>query len=188
MKGTKMKRLFVTIEIPEKIRKRIEKELIAPLDNVKKVPLENLHITLTFIGEANEQNEKEITKVLSQIRFEPFSVLVGGVGQFSERVFWASAESRELYELAEQLSRVLGTDSEFSGHITIARSKDNTNFSKEFAKIRGRKIYETIHVKSFALFQSTLTSTGSIYSKVAEFMHDGSEAKENIKSKKKKSA
>ncbi|MFA6268993.1 MAG: RNA 2',3'-cyclic phosphodiesterase [archaeon] len=164
-----MKRLFVAIELPKKLRETIEKELIEPLNTVKKVPATNLHITLCFLGDANEAGEKEILKRLSQIKFEPFQILIGTIGQFDERVIWLSAEARELYDLAEGVSKTLGTDSEFSGHITIARANDGTDFAKEFSKIKNKRVYQTLKVKNFALFESKLTPEGSVYSKVEDF-------------------
>jgi 2'-5' RNA ligase len=182
-----MKRLFVAVELPKKMRERITKELIETLTNVKKVPTENLHITLCFIGDTNEAGEKEIIKRFSEIKFEPFNVLIGGVGQFDERVIWLSAESRELYSLAEGVSKTVGVDSEFAGHITIARANDTTNFAQEFLRVRNKRICETVQVKKFALFESRLTPSGSIYSKITDFPRDGKDLgkeKENKKSKK----
>jgi len=164
-----MKRLFIAIEIPKKIKEQITTELIKPLENVKKVPQENLHITLCFIGDANEEKEKQIIKALEKTEFKKFNALVGSAGHFNERVFWASVESLELYQLAEQISKTLNTDNEFNGHITIARANDGTDFKKEFTKIRGKKINQTLKVKSFFLIESKPTTEGSVYSKVKEF-------------------
>jgi 2'-5' RNA ligase len=164
-----MKRLFIAIEIPKKLKEQITTELIAPLENVKKVSEENLHITLCFIGDTSEEREKQIIKVLEKIEFKKFNSLVGGVGHFNERVLWLSIESIQLYELAEQISKTLIIDNEFNGHITIARTTDSTDFKKEFTKIRGKKINQTLKVKSFFLIESKPTKEGSIYSKVKEF-------------------
>lgn len=181
-----MKRLFVGIELPKKLRERINKELIEQLSTLKKTPIENLHVTLSFIGEVNEAGEKEITKRLDEINFEKFNVLIGGCGEFDKRVIWVSVEGRELYLLADAVSKTLRTDNEFSGHVTIARMRDETEFEKEYPKIRHKKIYETVEVKKFALFESTLTPNGSIYKKISEF--DGKKettAKVNAKESKK---
>lgn len=164
-----MKRLFVAIEIPKKLRERIFTELSEPLTNVKKTNKDNFHITLCFIGDTNEQGEIEIIKRLEKIEFNEFNILIGRVGQFDEKVIWVSAEAIELHTLAEYVSKSLGVDNEFNGHVTIAKSSQGTDFEKEFAKIKNKRINETIKVKSFFLFESKPSPTGSIYSKVSEF-------------------
>jgi 2'-5' RNA ligase len=164
-----MKRLFVAIEIPKKLKERISKELIEPLGSVRKVTADNLHITLSFIGDASETGEREIIKRLNEIKFDGFNLLLGRVGQFDQRVIWVSAEAVELYSLADNISKTLHTENEFNGHVTIARSNEGTDFEKEFAKIRNKRINETIKVKSFVLFESKPSPTGSIYSKLIEF-------------------
>jgi 2'-5' RNA ligase len=181
-----MKRLFVAIEIPKKIKERIANELIEPLGNAKKVSKDNLHITLCFIGDANEQGEKEIISRLSEIKFDEFNLLVGRVGQFDQRVIWVSAEAVELYTLAENISKTLHSDNEFNGHVTIARSSEGTDFEKEFAKIKNKRINETIKVKSFVLFESKPSSTGSVYSKVIEFKVGKKDKAQNETTTKKK--
>jgi 2'-5' RNA ligase len=164
-----MKRLFIAIEIPKEIKEKISKELITPLGNVKKVNEENLHITLCFLGDTYEQKEKLIIEALNKIEYKKFDVLVGRVGQFNERVIFVSAESIELYSLAERISAALCTDNEFNGHITVARASEGTMFEKEFSLIKNKRINSTIKVKKFVLFESKPSPTGSIYSKVAEF-------------------
>jgi len=91
------------------------------------------------------------------------------VGQFDERVLWVSAEALELHNLADQISKTLHVDNEFNGHITIARTTQGADFDKEFAKIRNKRINQTIKVKSFVLLESKASPTGSVYSKVSEF-------------------
>ena len=61
-----MKRLFVAIDIPKELKEKINSELIQPLGEVKKVQKENLHITLAFIGDASESNEKIIIMPFSR--------------------------------------------------------------------------------------------------------------------------
>jgi len=61
-----MKRLFVAIEVPKKLREKIFADLSEPLLNVNKTIANNLHITLCFIGDVSEQGEVEIVKRLEK--------------------------------------------------------------------------------------------------------------------------
>ena len=164
-----MKRLFVAIEIPTKIKDKIFEEIIKPLNNVKKTDQTNLHITLCFIGDTLEQKEKQIIQALEKVEFKEFNILIGRPGQFNEKVFWVSAESIELYDLAQKISAAICKDNEFNGHITVARSNELTIFEKEFALIKNKKVNSTIKVKKFVLFESKPSTKGSIYVKVKEF-------------------
>jgi len=164
-----MKRLFVGIELPKEVRKQIAQELIVPLGALNKTEEEKLHITLCFLGDVRDGAENEVANLLEKISFKRFNVLVGRPGNFDERVLWVSAEAIELYSLAEQISKVLHVDCEFNGHITIARSKNESDFEKEFSKIKNKRINKSISVKKFVLFESKLTKEGSFYTKLKEF-------------------
>jgi len=164
-----MKRLFIAIDIPKELKEKINSELIDSLGDVKKVPKENLHLTLAFIGDASESNERIIIEKLKKVEFSKFPILLGGTENFDERVIWLSAQAIELFNLAENISKELHLDNEFSGHITIAKAKQGRDITENFKKIRGRKINQTIKVDKFILFESKQTQEGSKYYKVAEF-------------------
>lgn len=164
-------RLFVAIEIPEALKKRIFAELAEPLSGVKKTSEKNLHITLCFIGEAKERKTAE---ALSKIGFEKFEVALGGTGKFGDRIIWLEAKSEEMNLLAEKISETLEIKGgkKFSGHITLARAKNNQNpsvFLKEFEKIKDKKIGEKFSVEKFLLMKSELRRDGSVYSILKEF-------------------
>lgn len=164
-----MKRLFVAVELPKPLRKRIFNELTEKLSNVKKVPEENIHVTLSFTGEVSESEAKQLEKRLAGIEFEKFIVKAGKAGNFREKAFWISAESEELAALAKEVCRKNCSKNEFNGHITIARARPGTDFKEEYSKINGKEINEEFEVEKFALIESTLTENGSIYSKIREF-------------------
>lgn len=172
-----MKRLFVAVDIPKDLKEKINTELIEPLGEVKKVPKENLNITLAFIGDANEYAEKVIIGKLKNVQFAKFPILLGGIGSFDERVIWLSAQALELFNLAEAISKELHVDNEFSGHVTIAKANQGRDITEQFKKIRGRRINQTIKLDKFILFESKQSLEGSTYHKICEF-------KANVKTKK----
>jgi len=164
-----MKRLFVAIDIPKELKEKINLELIEPLVTVKKIPKENLLITLAFIGDASDGAEKIIIEKLKKIEFSKFFVLLGGTESFDEKIIWLNTQAIELYTLAENISKELHLDNDFSGHITIAKAKDGVEISENFKKIKGKKINQTMKVDKFTLFESKPSLLGSTYYKVSEF-------------------
>jgi len=164
-----MKKLFVAIELPKELIEKINTELIEPLGEIKNTPKENLNIKLAVIGEVSESNEKIIIEKLKKIEFSKFPILLGGTGSFDERVIWLSTQAIELFNLAENISRELHLDNDFSGHITIAKAKDGRDITENFKKIRGRKINQTMKVDKFTLFESKLSTDGVTYCKICEF-------------------
>lgn len=164
-----MKKLFVAINIPKELKEKINTQLIEELGEVKKIPMENLHITLAHIGEVSDQNEKVIIEKLKRIEFSKFPILLGGTGSFDEKVIWLSAQAIELFTLADNISKELHLDNEFSGHITIARAKEGRDITENFKKIRGKKINQSMKVDKFVLFESKPTIEGMVYEKVSEF-------------------
>ncbi|MCB1122093.1 MAG: RNA 2',3'-cyclic phosphodiesterase, partial [Verrucomicrobiae bacterium] len=64
-------RLFVAIPIPEFARKRLA-ALNKELPHLRWVSLDNIHLTLKFIGEVEEDTAELIRKQLSIIRVKTF--------------------------------------------------------------------------------------------------------------------
>jgi len=167
-------RLFVAIEIDDKIKEKIAetcKELI------EKSSLEKLHITLKFIGEVEDDKIDQVIKALEKINFEPFEIDFKGVGAFPNqnfiRVVWVGCESKKLSELSEKIENALANFCKkekrpFSGHVTIARPKRKIDLKDFFAKHK-EKGFGKMKVDSFVLKKSTLTKTGAIHETIRRF-------------------
>ena len=135
-------RLFVGIELDDRVREaaaRISDSLRRQLServDARWIAASNLHITLWFIGEADEARSEELLQELQRPYEVPaFDLEIAGLGAFPPsgppRVFWlgvaAGLESlRHLHsELAVRLGP-LGFELErraYSAHLTIARVK-----------------------------------------------------------------
>ena len=50
--------------------------------NMKLVEIENIHITLKFLGEIEDHQVEEVSQVIRDTNFEPFEFTVEGVGVF----------------------------------------------------------------------------------------------------------
>ena len=89
---------------------------------------ENLHLTLAFIGDYPDPDA--VLEALSELRFEPFSLALDGLGAFGE-LWWAGLRGNEALDaLVRRLRRALAEAGipfdrkRFSAHITLARQMD----------------------------------------------------------------
>lgn len=151
-------RLFVSIELPDKIKKyikKIQKKIAQPGLRITKHP----HITLKFIGDADVELVK---KQLHSIKFNSFNLNLSTIGTFS-RVIWIGLEPEHpVKDLAMQIQEKLGKD-KFKPHITIARIKNKFTLPK--IKVEPIKF----KVENFKLMNSTLTPEGPIYEVLEEY-------------------
>ncbi len=136
-------RLFVAIDIGDDVRAavaKLQQELKGRMKNqngLKWVKPELMHLTLKFLGEADENRIDEICAAVEiacadKKAFE-FSLSVVGAFGRPAKVLWLGSEeiSAELAKLAadlEQALEELGFEKEvrpFSAHLTLARVRDN---------------------------------------------------------------
>ncbi len=170
---------FIAIEVdsfPKIIE--LENEIKNSGAMVKLVEPQNIHITLKFLGDTNENLIEKIEEILrtSVQDIKPFEISLRGAGFFPNqnyiKVIWIGIENTEqlgqiAYKIDDQTSK-LGFDREkrkFSAHLTIARVKSAKNKDKLIQIIEKYKEIEfgKIIVNSIKLKQSELTPKGPIY-------------------------
>lgn len=151
--------------------------------HVKLVEPENIHITLKFLGETDEDLIEKIEESIKQSTRDTssFEIKLVGTGVFPNpgyiKVIWIGVEDNgELKKIAnnidEQLSK-LGFEREkrpFSPHLTIARVKSAKNKKKLLETINKYHgtVFTKINVESIKLKKSELTSEGPIYTTIRE--------------------
>ena len=176
-----MKRLFVAIDLPEAIKTQL-KALCRDLDGARWVAHHQMHLTLRFIGDADEAQLAKIQAGLATIQAAPFKMMLQAVGQFPEkgkpRVIWvgitAEAELNELQQKIEQVISSTGfekADHPFSPHITLARFKNpptSESIEHYFAQHQVFKS-DRFGVEQFILYSSQLATNGSIYQQERNF-------------------
>lgn len=179
-----MYRLFVAIDLPDSIRAQLA-DLARELDGARKVPPDQLHLTLRFIGGADNECLQRIKDALATVTSPPFSLALAGVGCFPSprrpRVIWAGITADErlvlLQGAVEKAVAAAGIPSEerrFSPHITLARLKDaeSTGFTVFQAKQGGFRT-EPFTVGAFHLYSSTLTADGALHRREASYPLNG---------------
>jgi RNA 2',3'-cyclic 3'-phosphodiesterase len=168
--GGRALRLFVAIPLPAKL-KAILAGLRTELDGARWVPIENLHLTLRFLGETHEDAAEALVGELPLIAFEAFEVEINGVGTFPNvrdpRVLYArvvpTSYLTSLQQDVERMTESLGFEPEsrpYRPHITLARLRrpDPRNVR---TSIRSMRVEAAFVVESVGLYQSELTAVGA---------------------------
>lgn len=153
------------------------RERLAGLDpeirGVRWVTAEQIHLTMSFLGEVEADAEERLRDALAKVRVGSFFVPLTGVGVFGgERptVVWAGVGKGHphLFALHKRIQdEVLHAGLEpdlrpFHPHVTLGRAR---NVSRHDLKAFLRKFEQTefdlIHVAGFALFSSVLANEGA---------------------------
>jgi len=175
------KRCFISINLPENVRReivKIQKQL--EKENLfvgKFIEPENLHLTLKFLGEIDEDKIEKIRRILrEEIRFDLFfEAELKHVGFFDNQkygVVWIHLSNCE--NLQEQVDNSLielfEPEKRFMSHVTIARIKKIKNKKKliEFLKeIKTKNL--KFNIDKFYLMESRLSHDGPEYEVIEEF-------------------
>jgi len=180
-------RCFIAIDISEDVRRLIE-DIIEKCgkkqDNIRWINVDNIHLTLKFLGEANDAVIPEINKRLESIctMHNVFSINVKGVGVFPSlkypNVLWIGVEDSEelkrLYSDIENAMSEIGFEKEdrkFSPHITFGRVKHRKSIDAVLKELYTFKdaFFGSIEVKEILLMRSVLRPTGAEYSNINSF-------------------
>jgi RNA 2',3'-cyclic 3'-phosphodiesterase len=125
-----MPRLFTAIELPEEIQNQLA-DLQQPLPGAKWVDIDNLHLTLRFVGDVDGGIAREFEAELNAIDTDAFEISLAGVGVFGgddPRSIWAGVSPCSgldaLARAHERAARNAGLPPEkrtFKPHVTLAR-------------------------------------------------------------------
>lgn len=170
-------RCFISIDIPEEVRrevKRIQEKL--PDFSGKKTESENLHLTLKFLGEIDEEKIEKVKKELKKVKLNKFEAEVKHAGFFDNKkygVIWLYLSDCENIQKAVdgQLEDLFQPENRFMSHLTIARVKKKLEDKKEFLEQLNKIKIEKMNfvVDKFKLKKSTLTSKGPVYETIEEY-------------------
>jgi len=176
-----MYRLFVAIDLNESAKEAVA-SICRGMPGVKWIDPDHLHLTLRFIGDADESLFLRIKRELAAVSASPFPLLLRGVGRFppkrDPRVLWVGVDrGEEVIGLQGQIERALvrtGLEPEgraFSPHITLARLRD-TPFAGIATFLERNRLFEAppVPVTGFHLYSSTLTAKGAVHRREASYL------------------
>jgi len=171
---------FIAIDIPS-FPKLLEFENeIRNIDaDIKLVEPKNIHITLKFLGDTQEDQIEKIQEIIKESvkGIQPFEIKFSNTGVFPNqnymKVIWIGIQNVDpIIKIANSINEkitILGFEKDkrpFSAHLTIGRVKTAKNKEKikqilnKYQKID----FFSYNVESIKLKKSVLTQKGPIYS------------------------
>jgi 2'-5' RNA ligase len=182
-------RAFIAIDLSPDIRRMLEQVTRQLRDQlvdvpIRWVPVDNIHLTLMFLGDVSVKNLEMLTKVLQNeiSMHHSFEFSVGGLGAFPNnrhaRVLWVGVEApAELVNVQRGIETAVSRlgyareDRPFSAHLTLGRVARNAT-SKDVHLISEVLESTTVgflgvtQVDEIHLLKSDLRPTGAIYTRV----------------------
>lgn len=179
-----MPRLFVAVALGESLRQALTAAAarVPPWPGLRRVPAENLHVTLRFLGSV-----EAVAPVVAAVReaaagTAPDTLEVVGLGSFPAggfpRVLWAGVRAPWLAGLARRLEEALGSRGfppeprPFRPHVTLARVRpgnDPKGRRAWWSQVRALlaaaagERFGTEAVRSVAVMESLLRPDGARY-------------------------
>jgi 2'-5' RNA ligase len=153
-------------------------------DSIKWTSIDNIHITLTFLGDTQESLVNDINKMLAEKcrSYGKFSLTLKGCGLFRNfsdpRILWTGIEpSDRLNKLNEsimiglKLLNIKMEDRPYNPHLTLGRIKhlhDKDLLKSLIDRFQNVEL-QTVPVSDVICYESILLHSGPIYKPLAKF-------------------
>jgi|SRR5687768_7174940 len=181
-------RAFIAVELPLEIRQNVQQATSSLRRDIgsliRWVALENMHLTLKFLGDIPSENVEVLTQLIhaQADSFNSFDIHLSGIGSFPNprrpRVIYVGIQAPAALEAfqrqMESAIHRLGYNPEeraFAPHLTIGRVRQHVSADDQ-QKIR-RALEEatidslgTARVNSVHLYKSDLKPNGPAYTKL----------------------
>ena len=189
VKDSETVRSFLAIELDEDLVPKIldvQKEFKKTNANIKYVPSQNMHFTLKFFGNIDEEMIGDISDSVEKVikNYSSFDLNINNCGCFPNKnvikVLWLGLEEgspiKSLQKDLDKEFKKLGFKKErnFISHLTIGRVKSPKNkkeIKNTIEKLENIKIGQ-MTVSKICLKKSTLTPQGPIYEDIKVFELD----------------
>jgi 2'-5' RNA ligase len=176
-----MARCFIAIDLPREAINEIKRiQILLKKKNLftgKFTEPENLHLTLKFLGEIDDEKIENARKKLSEIEFHKIIGEIGEIGVFDRnfiKIIWIKLNGKGIFDLQrkidEKLKDLFPAERRFMSHITFARVKkvnDKKEFLEYLKSIKPSKI--SFNADRFFLKKSDLKPDGPVYEDLQEF-------------------
>jgi len=184
------KRLFIAIELSEKLKNEIalyQQAIVKDLDVQPRLTAkENLHVTVSFLDTIEEsyipgliEQLKDVTPEVSPFTLQYESTIFGPPGRFSSMIWIVYEPSNEFTHLLREINGkvvtylkkysqpvLLSSHQEPVPHITLARFKDKIQtIQTSFAPFSTKDL----SVSSYTLMHSQLSPKGPTYASIETY-------------------
>lgn len=157
-------RLFVAVQLSEQMKN----SLVEVMHDMKNqgvvgsyVPKQNLHMTLTFIGETDKR--QQIQEIMSEIGFQPFRIALTEAGNFGDTQWIGVKGNQKLKGYVNELQKRLREEGipfdgkKFTPHITLLRK---TKASRPYT-VKAPKL--DMNVEKISLMKSEFKDGKPVY-------------------------
>lgn len=180
MRG-QLPRLFVAIAMPPEVQDALDR-LSHGFPDWRWTALDDLHLTLRYIGEVDHDTFYEIGELLAGVSLPPFDLELAGIGQFPPRgplkQLWVGATpNEELGRLKRRVDRcVTGAGvppdgRKFVPHVTAVRFRQPPPEHRLAAFLKRHSLIRLppFPISNFALYSSVLKTSGAEHILEAEY-------------------
>ena len=163
-------RLFIAVKLNPTICHALEKVQRSMINQGCRgsfTRLENLHLTLAFIGEYPEPDD--VLDVMQSVPFEPFDIMLSGFGSFGDLWWTGIRQNDALQSYVKKLRHALSDANipfdrkKFSPHITVIRRPDRP-LDEVLGSLQIPK--STMTVDHISLMRSDRGKNGMIYTEL----------------------
>ena len=179
-----MKRIFIALDISDDAKKEIARisSLIRPINaKTSWVRPENMHITVSFLGNTEEEKIECLKEKINSIKFSPFQLILDKISAFPNisqpKVLWIGQDKpntiiNQIYQstvsIIQECNAQFDKKEQFIPHITLARIKTKPSHRdiEKISKIASSLSPITCTIQSLTIYQSQLTQNGPVYTKI----------------------
>jgi len=179
-------RSFLAFELPEQIKgivSRVSGEMKKGSLDVRWIKVDNIHLTVVFIGNISADRLKEMDTVVRDVcqDYGPFNISISGAGVFAgrrnPRVLWIGLDGdiERMSSFRNTLQKHLtpfGIKEEkrrFNPHLTLGRFRKGAKSSVHLDELllQYRELTSPLHtLRELVLFKSDLKPGGAVYTKL----------------------
>lgn len=177
-------RLFIALALPRSLRRGLERlqNMQHGIYGVRWVPPANMHLTLRFLGDTQENRLDDLNAALQRLAAPAFELTLRGAGEFGhgqdKQSLWIGTEpSPALAHLHEKIETLVQREDfpadrrRFTPHVTVARFGHSIRPAYIEQFIVGNALFtagpETI--PAFTLYRSYLGKRGATYVPLAHY-------------------
>ncbi len=174
-------RSFLAIALPEPVADALD-AAAEGLRAGNPVPVENMHLTLAFLGDVRGPDLEELDDTLQRLRaplvpvaFTEWGVFGGGAPRSLHAAVSTDPALRHLQAKVEQAARGVGLDlprRRFLPHVTVARFRGTAADAPEVTRFLFRHplpAMDSFEADEVVLYRSTLTRYGPEYDEMERY-------------------